>query len=340
MGTKLFIFKIIFLSVAIVCMFGRQTYAYSYNNINSYESDFLFKLFGSMDVSLKTRFSEYELSNLDIKLIKYSIEQFINSTLKWDNPSLKKGLLNDFMRKEKCPALKNWTAKTKWQLARLEEIYRNEPETLTYIYLVLAYRLEKVIKEDIPKYNFCKFRLLDAIRDKEANCVVYSIMFYVLAKEVGLSSSITLVTRGYNPKEATEIKIYHAGNIVYLPSAKNKKRLAIVDITLNNYVSYPIGEDSITVTKQDAISRWLTFDKKDSCHLNVREFNDYLKAIQINTYAWAQSVNNFYENYDLTKIVLKKMLSLDPNNRHFLRMLLKNVVQNCSKRTAALKYAN
>ena len=82
------------------------------------------------------------------------------------------------------PRKKSTDYVVKEALKYAEEKY--EGNKLARVEIKITKKLSKKIKKELPDYETLKWDLEDVIRDKEANCLGYTQLFFILGEVVGL----------------------------------------------------------------------------------------------------------------------------------------------------------
>ena len=245
-------------------------------------------------------------------LIEKMFDEFISLVTSWDDPVARRGLLADISGEENVEELENWVEATRAQFKILTELKKESPEELQSIHIETAKRIGHFIKDKFPVYGSRVFHLADASDINKANCVAYSTMFYVISKEIGLDCKKIGVVN-YNEDAGYEIN--HAAALVHLPAYRDKKSFILIELTGGgDIVSKPIQEDSVVITYQDEMSKYIVIPEKFYFDRLV-EYADPLIEISDEIYDWGSDLINRHGNKDkMSRRIAERKLRMDPNN--------------------------
>ena len=252
-------------------------------------------------------------------LLEGVFSQFMDIVSSWDSPKLKKGLLHDETEEEVMVSGRNWIQVTRRQFDVLVEQADGDVEKLQRLHVSMAKKIAKTIREFIPEYSSGRFHLRDIIKRNKANCVGYTTMFYLIAREVGLDVKCTYVNKAY--ESFGDDEIHHAANILELPSGFEEEKYAVVDVTWSCYVSEPIARKPEQLTYQDDACMWLKIPQDLSAHNDLQVFANPVLGIRNSIHSWISSVDEYYKDGELRRRLYERRLRANPNDYVAFRRL-------------------
>ncbi len=251
----------------------------------------------------------------DAVLLEGIFDQFRRLAESWDVPHDRGEVLCDVLEEEGAERFGNWLASARARYQRAQGEHGGNPEKMGEIDVAFAKETGKIITEQFPNYSSGKFHLGDIADATKANCVGYATMFCLAARDIGLDARMTSVEYG------DDERIHHAANLLYLPAVSGIPRFVVVDVTWDNYISSPIGEENVAVQHEGGVQRRIKIPEALSRHAVVVEFRDVLEGVRYSLYGWSSSSDDYLKNSELKRRVAEKVLRLYPNDPAEMRIL-------------------
>lgn len=283
-------------------------------------------------------YARFLIDQVDAVLLNAVFDQFLELSRRWEDPVRREGILLEILGPEKERQLDDWMKETRQQYESFVRDNHAYPGKIRQGTIELVRTIAETIRRYFPHYSSGKFHLMSVIEDEKANCVGYATMFYLIAKEIGLSVNVTSVKR-----EGMTV-IEHAANIIHLPEVNGERSFVLVDVTWNGYISEPLAEGSVRITQTSSQSRVITIPLGRARHNEIVEYAEPLSGLKKLIYAWQSDLPEYNENVELRKAIAEKMLRADKNDFRGLSFLASYYAWGIEEGTprdsrAAFKYA-